>query len=155
MSAIAAEVLAQLQAAAPERAVQLDIEEGIEAVGDPALVRDVLVNLLGNAWKYTGQTARPWIGLRLLRQADGERVYVVEDNGVGFDPQESGLLFRPFQRLASSAGFEGSGVGLATVQRIVQRHGGRIWADSRPGERTSFFFTLGTDHPGAAASIDS
>jgi PAS domain S-box-containing protein len=147
LSAMAEDVLAQLQAAGPDRAVQIDIQPGVDAIGDPALVRDVLVNLLSNAWKYTRQTARPWIRFSVERRAGGEPVYGVEDNGVGFDVKDGGLLFQPFQRLPSSEGFEGTGVGLATVQRIVQRHDGRIWAQSRPGERTGFFFTLGKAGP--------
>ncbi|WP_457418192.1 sensor histidine kinase [Roseateles sp. P5_E7] len=144
LSAMAQDVLAQLQAAQPDRAVTLDIEPGVQAQGDPALVRDVLVNLLGNAWKYTGQTAKPWIRFAIERHPGSEPVYVVQDNGVGFDMKDSDMLFQPFHRLASSAGFEGTGVGLATVRRILQRHEGRVWAESRPGERTCFFFTLGT-----------
>ena len=145
LSAMAQDVLTQLQAAHPGRTVTLDIENGVQAQGDPALVRDVLVNLLGNAWKYTGQTAKPWVRFGVERQGLGaeETVYVVQDNGVGFDMKDSDLLFQPFHRLGSSAGFEGTGVGLATVWRILQRHEGRAWAQSRPGECTSFFFTLG------------
>lgn len=142
LTAMAAVVVAQLRAAEPGRAVQVDIDEGLQATGDPALVRDVLGNLLGNAWKYTRHAQAPRIHFSAARNAAGETVFAVEDNGVGFDMAAVDRLFQPFSRLASSAGFEGSGIGLATVQRIVRRHQGRIWADSRPGERTSFFFTL-------------
>jgi len=147
LSAMARQVLDQLQAADAGHAVAVDIEAGVRGVGDPALVRDVLVNLLGNAWKYSRRAARPRIRFGVERQDGGEPVFVVEDNGVGFDMADSARLFQPFQRLASSAGFEGMGVGLATVQRILHRHGGSIRAESRPGERTSFFFTLGKPTP--------
>jgi PAS domain S-box-containing protein len=142
LSTMARGVLEQLQATAPLRTVEIDIEDGVHAQGDPALVRDVLLNLLSNAWKYTGQAEAPWIHFGVARREAGETVYVVQDNGVGFDMKSIGMLFQPFHRLASSEGFEGTGIGLATVHRIVQRHGGRIWAESLAGQRTSFFFTL-------------
>lgn len=141
-SLMAKAVLAQLQATEPARVVEIDIEEGVEMQGDPALVRDVMVNLLGNAWKYTGRTTAPRIRFGVAVKDECETIYVVQDNGIGFDMKAMELLFHPFHRMASSQGFEGTGIGLATVHRIVQRHGGRIWADSRPGEQTSFFFTL-------------
>lgn len=147
LSDMAHGVLAQLQAAEPARVVEVHIDPGVTAKGDPALVRDVMLNLLGNAWKYTGRTAAPWIRFGLAPGGGDEPVFVVQDNGVGFDMKDAELLFQPFHRLASSAGFEGTGVGLATVRRIVERHGGRIWAESRPGERTSFFFTLTATEP--------
>jgi len=152
LSAMAQQVLDQLQAADASHVVSVDIEAGVKGIGDPALVRDVLVNLLGNAWKYSHRAARPRIRFGVERQAGGEPVFVVEDNGVGFDMADSARLFQPFQRLASSAGFEGTGVGLATVQRILHRHGGSVWAGSRPGERTSFFFTLGAPAPDEAVT---
>lgn len=142
LSAQARSVIEQLQMTEPGRRVEVVIDPGLQAEGDPALVRDVLANLLGNAWKYTGRCAQPWLHVGLALADGRETVFVVQDNGVGFDMRASAKLFQPFQRLASSEGFEGTGVGLATVRRIVERHGGRVWAESQPGQRTSFFFTL-------------
>jgi signal transduction histidine kinase len=102
-----------------------------------------LENLIGNAWKFTGRKEAAAIEVGELER-DGKRVFFVRDNGSGFDPQEARDLFKPFRRLASSGSFEGTGVGLATVQRIVRRHGGRLWAEARPGEGATFYFTLGS-----------
>jgi len=104
-------------------------------------MRAVFENLLGNALKFTGRTADPRIEVGST-EAAGERVFFVRDNGAGFDMSHASRLFTPFQRLHSSQDFPGSGVGLATVQRIVHRHGGRIWAESEPGRGATFFFTL-------------
>jgi light-regulated signal transduction histidine kinase (bacteriophytochrome) len=108
---------------------------------DPRLVRAALENLLANAWKFTAKTAQARIEVGCLR--DGERcTYFVRDNGAGFDMAYAGKLFGAFQRLHSVDDFPGTGIGLATVQRIVNRHGGRIWADGRVGKGAVFFFTL-------------
>jgi len=109
---------------------------------DEGLLRAVMKNLIGNAWKFTSREkrARIQIGREVVR---GKTAYFVRDNGVGFDMARADRLFIPFQRLHSASEFEGSGIGLATAQRIVRRHGGEIWADSEPGKGATFYFTLG------------
>ncbi len=106
-------------------------------------MKSLLDNLLGNAWKYTARTNLAWLRFGLARRTTDETVYVVQDNGVGFDMRSANKLFTPFERLESGKAFAGTGIGLASARRIVERHGGRIWAQSSPGDRTSFFFTLG------------
>jgi signal transduction histidine kinase len=143
LSAAAKIVVRDLAAQAPGRQVDLVIPDGITARGDASLLRAVLENLLGNAFKFTARAASPRIELGVTEdRASGERVYFVRDNGAGFDMQYANKLFTPFQRLHSAADYPGTGVGLATVQRIVRRHGGRVWAESRVGEGTTFSFTL-------------
>jgi signal transduction histidine kinase len=116
------------------------IEPGLVARADSRLLRIVLENLLGNAWKFTQRTERPRI--ELSRDASGEG-FTVRDNGAGFDPKYVSRLFAPFQRLHKSEDFEGTGIGLATVDRIVRRHGGRVWAEGKPGRGAAIHFTLG------------
>lgn len=108
---------------------------------DPALLKQVLTNLLGNALKFSRNADPPRIQIGCERRADAT-VYFVRDNGVGFDPQHAGKLFGVFERLHTAADFEGTGVGLAIVKQIIERHGGRVWADAAPGRGASFFFTL-------------
>ena len=138
---LAESIMEGLRAAAPERKVETRIEPGMEANADPNLMRIVMENLLSNAWKFTSRkdAARIEVG---RTEVDGKPAFFVRDNGSGFNPQLSSKLFRPLQRLHSESEFEGSGIGLATVQRIIQRHEGRIWAESRPGEGSTFFFTM-------------
>jgi signal transduction histidine kinase len=126
----------------PERTVQVNIEPGILVVGDPNLVRLALDNLLSNAWKYTSKTADARIDFGVRVQV-GDRAYYVRDNGVGYDPAYAHKLFRPFQRLHRPDEFEGHGIGLATVRRVVTRHGGRTWAEGDVGKGATFYFTLG------------
>ena len=109
--------------------------------GDESLLRMVLENLLGNAWKYSSRQTKALIEFG-SETVDGENVYFVRDDGVGFDMRFVGKLFRPFQRLHAVGDFEGTGIGLATVQRIVERHGGRVWAEGEVDEGTTFRFTL-------------
>ena len=116
------------------------------AHADPELLRQVLANLIGNALKYSARAAAPRVEVGALAQA-GETVYFVRDNGVGFDMQHAGKLFGVFQRLHADEGYEGTGVGLAIVQRIVQRHGGRVWVEAEPGKGATFYFTLGAAGP--------
>ncbi len=142
LSALALDTLQQLRAAEPERGVQFAVMPDLTVQGDPGLLRAALENLLGNAWKYSSKTPAARIEFGRLRQG-GEDVYYVRDNGVGFDMAHAGKLFGPFQRLHHRDEFEGTGIGLATVQRIIQRHGGRIWAEAAPGEGATFYFTLG------------
>ena len=128
----------------PERKVQIQIQDGLLAHGDPLLLSVVIQNLLGNAWKFTSKRAEAHINIDSEVSASGETVYFVKDNGAGFDMTHAGKLFGTFERLHSQAEFSGTGVGLATVQRVIQRHGGRVWADSVENEGAVFYFTLGT-----------
>ncbi len=141
LSQLAGYVVDDLRRSAPEREADIEIEPGLSAVGDPTLLRLVLENLLGNAWKYSARCARTQITLQ--RQTQGARtVFVVRDNGAGFDMRSADRLFGLFQRLHSASEFAGHGVGLASVRRIVRRHGGELWAEAEPGRGASFFFTL-------------
>lgn len=141
LSQVAEFVVEDLRRSAPQRSVEVEIEPGLEVDGDPTLLRTALENLLGNAWKYTVQAAQPRISLRRAVR-DGQRVFTVADNGAGFDMRYRDRLFGVFQRLHSASEFPGTGVGLASVRRIVERHGGRIWAESQPGQGARFHFTL-------------
>ncbi len=142
LTALAGVVMAELQKTQPERQMQFVVAEGLTVNGDAVLLRAVLDNLLGNAWKFTAKqtTARIELGVTLH---EGERAYYVRDDGVGFDMTYVGKLFSPFQRLHSASEFAGTGVGLATVQRIVYRHGGKVWAEGAVGRGATFYFTLG------------
>jgi signal transduction histidine kinase len=141
LSQLAAFVMDDLRRGGPERHVEVLIEPGLRARGDPTLLRLVLENLLGNAWKYSAQVSRARIEFGAAT-ADGQRVFAVRDNGAGFDMRVADRLFGLFQRLHSAKDFPGTGVGLASVRRIVQRHGGDVWAESEPGRGAAFFFTL-------------
>lgn len=142
LSAFARTISEELQQTEPDRQVEWRIAEGIMAQGDPALLRVVLDNLLGNAWKFTAHQLHARIEFG-VRQEGGECVYYVRDNGAGFDPAYADKLFQAFQRLHTTAEFTGSGIGLATVRRIVRRHGGRVWAEGAVGKGATFSFTLG------------
>jgi len=135
-------IFAELRATDPQREVRLDLPEALPAQGDPRLLRIMLENLLSNAWKYTRPRQVAEIALGISEEGD-ETVYWVRDNGVGFDMAYADKLFGVFQRLHHQDEFPGTGVGLATVARIVERHGGRIWADAETGMGAIFFFTLG------------
>jgi len=139
---LAAQVIAlELKHGAPEREVEFRIEEGVSVQADPRLTRQLLEILIGNAWKFSGGTPGACIEFGSLEQG-GETVYFVRDNGAGFDMAYAEKLFSVFHRLHRADEFEGSGVGLAIAQRIVSRHGGRIWAESAPGRGATFYFTL-------------
>jgi signal transduction histidine kinase len=131
-----------LQEAEPERSVTWSIAEGVEAEGDSRLLRALLDNLLDNAWKFTRGKDPAIIEFGAIPD-EGGLVYYVRDNGAGFDMEHAGKLFGAFQRLHGVSEFEGLGIGLATAQRIIRRHGGRIWAEGRPGQGAVFYFTLG------------
>jgi len=139
---LAWEVIETLRQNDPGRQVQVEIEGGLVAWADRALVRIVLENLLANAWKFSARKpdARIRFGSVMV---DGEQALVVQDNGAGFDSRYVHKLFTPFQRLHRADEFEGSGIGLATVQRIIAKHGGRVWAEGEVGVGASFYFTLG------------
>ncbi|HHJ16171.1 MAG TPA: PAS domain S-box protein [Gammaproteobacteria bacterium] len=142
LSQQAAAVVERLQEAQPGHRVEVQVAPGMRVAGDSTLLVVVLENLIGNAWKYTGEKEQACIEIGMLEQ-NGERVYFVKDNGAGFDMLYSDKLFGIFQRLHRADEFEGTGIGLATVQRIVERHNGRVWADAEVGRGATFFFTLG------------
>ena len=141
LSQLATYVMEDLRRQSPERTVAVHIEPGLQTQGDPTLLRMVLENLLGNAWKYSAKkpAAQIWLERGLH---DGQPVYTVRDNGAGFDMRFADRLFGVFQRLHSATDFPGTGVGLASVRRIVSRHGGEIWAESAVERGSSFHFTL-------------
>jgi signal transduction histidine kinase len=144
LSALANQVLRDLMTRDPGRKVDVSVWDGIKVQGDARLLRAALENLLGNSWKFTSKVASPRIEIGTMR--DGDRsVYFVRDNGAGFDMAFADKLFGAFQRLHGMEEFPGTGIGLATVQRIVHRHGGRIWADAAPGRGAVFYFTLAPD----------
>ncbi len=138
---IAHEIITELRANDPQRAVTVHIADDLKVGADTQLVFIALQNLLDNAWKYTSRTPSAHIE---VGRCDGEdpAVVFVRDNGAGFDPRYAGRLFAPFERLHKREDFEGAGIGLATVHRIVTAHGGRVWAESSPGQGATFFFTL-------------
>jgi PAS domain S-box-containing protein len=142
LSALARAAAAPLERTTVPPAVQFVVMDGITASGDPQLLRIVLDNLLGNAWKFSSKAAKPRVEFGMKLIPSGERVFFVSDNGVGFDMAHAGKLFGAFQRLHAMHEFPGTGIGLATVQRIVTRHGGRVWAESAPGQGATFSFTL-------------
>jgi len=139
---LAQEILQELRERAPERRVECVIAEGIKVQGDAGLLRLALENLLSNAWKFTGAREQAHITLGARRDDEGRDVYYVRDDGAGFDPQYADKLFSPFQRLHPQTQFPGTGIGLATVQRIIHRHGGEIWAESSVDRGACFYFTL-------------
>ena len=140
LSQLAGYVAEDLRRQSPERQVSLHIEPGLQVMGDPTLLRLVLENLLGNAWKYTGRTRAPEVWLE--RRPQHPDTYTVRDNGAGFDMRFAERLFGVFQRLHSASDFQGTGIGLATVRRIVRRHGGEVWAEAEVDRGASFHFSL-------------
>jgi PAS domain S-box-containing protein len=134
-------IVAALRDADPDRDVTVDVEGGVSAQGDPGLLRIALQNLLVNAWKFTRDTTSARIEFGASNSPEGN-VYFVRDNGAGFDMSYRSKLFVPFQRLHSPLSFSGTGIGLATVQRIVHRHGGKVWAEGQVGAGATFYFTL-------------
>ncbi len=143
LSQLARYIAEDLRRQSPEREVQVHIAPGLQALGDPTLLRVVLENLLGNAWKYTGRCAQAQIWLE--RHPESAVTYTVRDNGAGFDMRFADRLFGMFQRLHSANDFQGTGVGLASVRRIVRRHGGDIWAESEVDQGARFHFSLSPD----------
>lgn len=141
LSAMARETLERLQREQPERRVATYVQDGLSVEGDPDLLRNVMENLLANAWKFTSHEPEARIEVGRIDVEDGEAIFV-KDNGAGFDPQRAARLFEPFQRLHDARRYPGTGVGLASVKRVVQRHGGHIWATSKPSAGATFFFTV-------------
>lgn len=142
LSQLARELADELKAGDRSRQVQFSITPDLVVEGDRTLLRLVLQNLIGNAFKFTGRVAVAKIAVGAQRDDNGHLAYHVRDNGAGFDPRFAEKMFGLFQRFHSANEFPGTGVGLATVQRIVRKHGGRIWAESQPGEGATFHFTL-------------
>ena len=149
---LARDICRELQGSLPDRQVQIVIAEGMQISADPGLLRIVLDNLLRNAWKFTGQKKNPLIEVGCTG-AGADRTYFVKDNGVGFDMAYVDKLFRAFQRLHNEAEFQGTGIGLALVQRIIRRHGGQVWVEAEPGRGATFYFTL--PEPAAEAVVQA
>jgi signal transduction histidine kinase len=141
LSEMAGEIVQELRLTHPGRVVQAEVAEDLTAEADPRLLRTALANLLGNAWKFTSRRtdARIKVG---MKKCNGECCYFVRDNGVGFNMADAQKLFTPFQRLHAEREFYGTGIGLVTVRRIIERHGGRVWAEGEPGAGATFYFTL-------------
>ena len=150
LSAEAAAIARELQSQGPGRAVRFTIEDGIRVIADRSLIRTVLQNLLENAWKFTAHRDGAVIEFARAAGQDGSVCCYVRDNGAGFDPAYGGKLFQPFERLHDAAEFAGTGIGLASVARIIERHGGRTWADGAVGHGATFSFTLATEDTGPA-----
>ncbi|GFO58298.1 hypothetical protein GMST_06230 [Geomonas silvestris] len=144
LSALASEILQEMQVSEPQRQVAVQVAEKAVAYGDANLLRLVLLNLLGNAWKYTGSRASAVIEFG-CREFEGGAVFYVRDNGLGFEKEQAARIFNPFERLPGAERYRGFGIGLATVERIIRRHGGNIWAEGEPERGATFSFTL----PGA------
>ena len=142
LSTLAVSILNAFREREPDRVVVLDIQPELWVHGDPSLLRLLMENLLSNAWKYSDKQAHSCISFHCEHDAEGRAVYAVQDNGVGFSMDYSDQLFSPFQRLHSALEFHGAGVGLATVKRIVTRHGGEVWTKSAPDQGATFYFTL-------------
>jgi light-regulated signal transduction histidine kinase (bacteriophytochrome) len=141
LSALAQDIAADLKVTDPDRQVEFVIAEGVVVSGDPTLLRIALENLIGNAWKFTQRLESARIEFGVMRRGK-KTVYYVRDDGVGFDMKYVDKLFVPFQRLHSTMEYTGTGIGLASVQRVVRRHGGDIWAESVLNKGTTFYFTL-------------
>jgi len=141
LGALARSIATELHNADSQRQVEFIIIPELPASGDARLLRVVMENLLRNAWKFTGKNSTAKIEVGVDRR-NGQPVYFVRDDGAGFDMAYAGKLFGAFQRLHSSAEFQGTGIGLATVQRVIRRHGGRVWAESKVGQGATFYFTL-------------
>jgi light-regulated signal transduction histidine kinase (bacteriophytochrome) len=141
VSEIAASVVAELREAHPDRSVEVAIKGGLNAFADGGLIEVVLANLLGNAWKFTMMTAHARIELGTIER-DDKIVYYVKDNGAGFDQKYAGKMFWPFHRLHSEEAFQGTGIGLAIVERIIRSHRGKVWAEGAEGKGATIYFSL-------------
>ena len=142
LSEVAELVVSRLKEGQPNRRMEVKIRPGVVVTGDGQLLKIALENLLQNAWKFTGHQAEPRIEFGVT-QTSGEPTYFIRDNGAGFEMTYAARLFGPFQRLHSQQEFPGNGIGLATVQRIIHRHGGKVWAEGLVGQGATFYFTLG------------
>jgi len=146
LTTLAEETASELAQSDPQREVKIEIAQGLRAKGDLRLIRRVVVNLMSNAWKFTKDRAPARIEFGCELQSD-EPVYFMRDNGAGFDMTYAGKLFGVFQRLHDAAAFPGTGIGLATAQRVIHRHGGRIWAQAELDRGATFYFTLPQEEP--------
>jgi signal transduction histidine kinase len=142
LSRMANEIVRSSRESAPERNVSVVVADGMVAEGDSALLRIALENLFSNAWKFTSRIANARIEFGSRIDRSGRRAYFLRDNGAGFDPRHAANLFSPFKRLHAESQFPGSGIGLATVQRIVHRHSGEIWAEAAVDRGACFYFSL-------------
>jgi PAS domain S-box-containing protein len=142
LSAMARETIEMLRQSAPERSASVTVEPGLRVWADGRLMTALLENLLGNAWKFTSATAHAEISVGLAEQSSDEAVFFVKDNGAGFEMAHAGQLFSAFERLHKASEFPGTGIGLATVDRVLGRHHGRAWAESEPGKGACFYFAL-------------
>ena len=145
LAALAREIVSELRQRDPQRQVEFITTEKLETTGDPKLLRIALQNLLENAWKFTSPRPQARIEIGQMATELQPASYFIRDNGVGFDMDYAGKLFAPFQRLHTTDEFPGTGIGLVTVQRIITRHGGRIWTEAAIDQGATFHFTLG-DH---------
>jgi light-regulated signal transduction histidine kinase (bacteriophytochrome) len=141
LSAMAQDLASDLQRSVPDRNINLLIEPGIHCVADRDLMRVALQNLLANAWKYTSKVEHPRVEVATTTTA-GRRILFIRDNGAGFDMKDAHRLFAPFQRLHAESEFAGTGLGLASVHRVLERHACAVWADSAPGKGATFFLEL-------------
>ncbi|MGB8957643.1 MAG: ATP-binding protein [Candidatus Aminicenantales bacterium] len=144
LSRMARKIFEELRSSHPERRAELVVAEGLVGAGDERLLSVVLRNLIDNAWKFTSQREKTRIEFGATTAAGGP-AYFVKDNGTGFDMTYAGKLFQPFQRLHAMREYPGTGVGLATVKRIIERHGGRVWIEARPGQGATVYFTLASE----------
>jgi two-component system, cell cycle sensor histidine kinase and response regulator CckA len=142
MSVLAASIVSGLRQAEPGRSIAISIEDGLNVSADPSLMEIVLSNLIGNAWKFTSKTEKAEIEFGSLEK-EGETVYYVRDNGAGFDSRHATKMFLPFHRLHSDIEFEGTGIGLSIVERIIHSHKGKVWAEGKSGKGATVYFTLG------------
>ncbi|HTQ08487.1 MAG TPA: ATP-binding protein, partial [Fimbriimonadaceae bacterium] len=142
LSEIAETALAEMALAEPARANRYSVRKGLTAAGDARLLQIALTNLLSNAWKFSGKSEEPFVEFGVTK-LEGRPCFYVRDNGIGFDMAYYSKLFKPFERLHSDSDYFGTGIGLATVARVIDRHGGTIWAQSEEGKGATFYFTLG------------
>ena len=142
LSTMAEDILKTLHTEYPERKVQWGVQEGLSIRGDKTLIHVMMQNLLGNAWKYTAKSPRAEIKFHHQAVNGKAAIFCIEDNGCGFDMQFKDKIFQPFQRLHTDQEFEGTGIGLATVNRVVHRHAGKIWAESTPEKGSRFYFQI-------------
>jgi light-regulated signal transduction histidine kinase (bacteriophytochrome) len=141
LSKIAEDCVYSLRSAEPGKNVDIEIESNVVAKGDEKLLRLVIQNLLGNAWKFASHCDNPVIKFGVVRNGSNE-TYYVQDNGVGFDMKYAKKVFGIFQRLHTREEFEGTGIGLASVERVISRHGGKVWVEAKPAQGATFYFTL-------------
>jgi len=143
LSDMCADIINELKSENPDRQVDFTIQQNVTTVGDAILVYNLLQNIIGNAWKFTRNKGNAKIEFK-TKEINGTTYFAIKDNGVGFDPAYTDKLFKPFHRLHSDKEFEGTGIGLASVNRIIQRHNGSIWGESSPGNGAAFYFSLGS-----------